>query len=145
MNRAIAMGAVATALALASSAGAQTVGATPPGVAGGVQPYRPAGAPGGDSGAAGRAGGSADSSVAGGIDATLQAGQTTGGDGTSVGPASTMAGARTPNPATGGYNGPANPSYGAPGATPYTGATGAAPVPPGAAPYTGPAGGAPGR
>jgi hypothetical protein len=133
------------------------VGITPPGVAGGVQPYQPAGAP----SANGLLGNGAPaplstplgptpppsgSFVTNSINSTLQAGQIPGSDSATVGAASTGTGLRMPNPATGIYNGAAGPTYGLPGATPYTGpagsasgATGAAAIPPGATPYTGPA------
>jgi hypothetical protein len=130
------------------------VGITPPGVAGGVTPYRPAGAPapgtttGGisltppASGAVGGAAlGSSTSFIASSINTTLQAGQIPGSDSATVGTASAGTGLRMPNPSTGAYNGAAGPTYGGPGATPYAG-PGSLGLPQGAAPYTGPAGSA---
>jgi hypothetical protein len=123
------------------------VGITPPGVAGGVQPYRPAGAP-TTSAAAGVAAplstplgptpAPSGSYIDNSINATLQAGQVSGSDSATVGAASVGTGLRMPNPATGTYNGAAAPTYGGPGATPYAG-PGSVSVPTGAAPYTGPA------
>jgi hypothetical protein len=123
------------------------VGITPPGVAGGVQPYRPASAP-----TISTTGGSAaplstplgptpapsGSYIDNSIHTTLQAGQIPGSDSATVGAASTGTGLRMPNPSTGTYNGAAGPTYGGPGATPYAG-PGSVSVPAGAAPYTGPA------
>ena len=101
--------------------------------------------------AAGGAAGPADPSITAQINATLQAahitptGQSAGSDATTVGGASVERGLRMPNPSTGTYGGLSGPSYGAPGATPYTGAAGSTSgstgrvYAPGSVPYTGPA------
>ena len=95
-----------------------TSGVTAPGVAGGVTPYRPAGAPASNTGAGGLGGAASvlpgptsGSSLTGSINTTLQAGQIAGSDNATVGSASATPGLRTPNPATGAYNGQAGPSY----------------------------------
>ena len=94
--------------------------------------------------AAGGAAGPTDPSITAQINATLQAahinpnGQSIGSDATTVGGASTERGLRMPNPSTGTYGGLSSPTYGAPGATPYTGPSSRIATP-GTTPYTGPA------
>jgi hypothetical protein len=139
--------ATTTAIPPAPSTTTGVVGITPPGVAGGVTPYRPAGATTNASGAAtgsplstplGPTPAPSGSYIANSINETLQAGAIPGSDSTTVGAASVGTGLRMPNPSTGTYNGAAGPTYGGAGATPYTG-PGSVSVPAGAAPYTGPA------